>query len=888
MVSKSLSDQLRRLLCHEMDDEEYSHVKQQIRDGVGEIGQFYRRLNDSGSALNAETMLLGSTAGVETAPAMAGAARLSAMIRNPAELADKVKQSDPGSTLDAAVLSAIAAGKQPLDFVTAVTLAQHLDESVATLMGAQRSAQTYLRQESPEASAGASAVPATREIWSDAQLELEDFVGRDTAKRTIAAWQAGDAALQGFLDEYASTVDRYEELKVRLLAAISLTKNHQDADRYDDELVAAANPNDQARQLDARYLRGRSRWYLNQVSSAIPDLRAAYQLAIELRNPVRQAQASLYLSRLATKHVSDFAPNEAVRLAKEAEELAIRGGRPDIQLLAMRAQVIALRNQGSLDEACRIARGVIGQSPRWLDAGLDRIFRSFQIYYGVCLRNIGNEPAREEAEQIYSAMVTGNASAQEVGMASYLWADLHIDRLQQAWQNAARSSDAEQQHWIQVAQQHRSAAVDLCESGRQLLREVGDTAAERKAVQRLLTLRGQSIELPENEIDVLEDYSARNHAATAFLLGGLQLQDDGSVQRAGALSTDEMEGFLNTYFQGLVALGGGEQAGTVSLGSFLTAKTLLAIPWQVGNDLIVRVFATRGDGNQMAPVGLYSIDHACGLAVRRAIGELNRSPSNLLDVGVRSLYSLLQNSLVTADALTLKERSDLAKIESVIVLPPRHPEDWALPIEWLRTDSDVHSRGISLLEFSRDSVIFSGFGGTPLASLATGMDGQNARLLATDQQYDSDTILSRCERVFGSRVQQFDPESESSGSLDDRPVFVFAHDDAEQLVGQAIQTWNWAETKVAVLLFCSSGQHKFVRGPFVDGISFKIQQSMPPGGLVVGARLPVTLDEAIPLAQSIIDEPNASVPVAQRVTRYLKFIKRSGGSPFLSPWVVIG
>jgi hypothetical protein len=51
-----LDTKLQRLFTGEMSNEEYERTKDEIRRGEGEIGEFYRRINQSET--NAETMLL--------------------------------------------------------------------------------------------------------------------------------------------------------------------------------------------------------------------------------------------------------------------------------------------------------------------------------------------------------------------------------------------------------------------------------------------------------------------------------------------------------------------------------------------------------------------------------------------------------------------------------------------------------------------------------------------------------------------------------------------------------------------------------------------------------------------------------------------------------------
>jgi hypothetical protein len=542
-----------------------------------------------------------------------------------------------------------------------------------------------------------------------------------------------------------------------------------------------------------------------------------------------------------------------------------------------------------MDGALALARQAISEESRWKQTGLDRIFRALQIYYGVCLRNIGDEASRVEAEQLYERMTESTDSEQDKGMVGYLWADLYIDRLQAAWQAAIEATSVhESETQLKRAAEFRERAISLCEASQKQLARVGDIAAERKAVQRLVALKGQSIKLPGDNVDVNEDLAARQQEATAILLDNMRIDESGVVVKSKGVDAEKLSHFLNAYFSGLVRLENKTYSHDLDVKNFLDRDTLLVVPWGVGESMVVRVFAAGIHGEPIQSLGLFSIQHARSLATRRAIKHLVEAPESAMPYATASLFQTLQGSILTADSLVEKERQGYSHINHVIVLPPQSPQDWAIPLEWLETQSDKSSRAVPLLDFARRSVIFSGFRGNPLAAAKTPLDAGETKFLATTQAYGEQTIAEHCRSAFGNDVEAIEIDSGRSVSLDCQSLFLFAHDDQEHSIGSLIDCWDWSAVKVAVLLFCSSGQYTEKIGPFVDGAAFQIQRRLATGGVVVAARVPVTLDEAIKFSQSLLDEPDSNVPIAQRVTRYLRLARRNGSNPFVNPWITIG
>jgi len=802
------------------------------------------------------------------------------------ELAQTIRKNLPGSRLDAVMISAIEAGQEELDVLTASTLASSLGTAITELVPALGySEPTILLKQSDAPKPERTLDEADKGSIADVERELGDFLPLATAREMIAAWKQGQ--LRQWISDYVRVADDYGDALVLALASMSLTKDHTAAAPYLEKLVEHAGTRPERIQ-DAHYLRGRGKWYLKKQAEAVQDLQRAIEAGAETQNPVRLAQAEYYLGRVAIVAPKLVAETADV-LLQRAEDRARHIGRPDLELLAKRGRMIWYRNKRQHDQAVPLGRELLDPQSRWASLGMSHILDNVRTDLGVSLRGLYTEEARQEAERCYQHGINRGRDDSHAGMCLYLTADLYVDRMVAELQQAAeeRSDPAAAEAALQRAYSHRRTALSLCEHAQRILQVRGDKEALEKANRRLVFLETSDLVRPTDETAVVADYAVRVQRVTELFLGAPRRGTKGPYSPGiNELGRVELEQLLGEYFSGLLVMPGRATPSEVSLDDFLRPNTLLCLPWLVGSSLVVRVLGCFDDPKQVVNVGWFVLRHYAN--------EIRPGLARMRDLALREFLGLrhayfgeLQKRVETIDPMTRHEHPGLRSVRDVIVLSPQSNQEWLCPVEWLRTGPGRAEPGVALLDYAAGSLVFATTARGPFAAMQQTVPFQQWRIVATTQQADDRTIYDHVRQALGPSLERWDAAAPFPGG-GFRGVMVIAHADDVGSVERALAAADLSSASCVALLFCSSGQYSLTSGPFVDGVALQVRSKLPPDGLVIGARVPVSLPEAIRFATELRKDLNASRPVTEVVTGYLHAVRFYGNAnPFDTPWVVL-
>ncbi|MEM7476126.1 MAG: hypothetical protein AAF483_14120 [Planctomycetota bacterium] len=801
------------------------------------------------------------------------------------ELAEKLPHKN--RSIDAMFVAAVASGEHE-DLEAKITLVDTLRLKIDVLSPELFGFSTALHEsetnyQERESESSPSQINSLE--YRTCLHEFSDFVDAKQAEALVQTWEEDSSKLQDYV--VAEFEGDHSRLIIRMLCALVLTKDSEEMERLEESLVSgASNP---LEQMNALYLRGRSRWYRNLEHESVADLQTCIGLAQDLFQQVRESQCLYYLARIKIKHAGLVEGGKA-ELLERGTELARKAGRFDIELLIGRAKVIDLRLSKQGQESASEAKALLDRAALVPPGLVDHIVAFLRNDYGIALRGLKRETDRIQAEQIYDANIRDFGQLAVAGQSRYLKADLYIDRAVQAWSNAlVCSDDKESDQLLLEAENARQSAIELCLTSQNLLSAAGDWPAFRKAAARLMTLRGQSIKLPQNTTDVDEDYSARHDRIAAILLGAPIVSSDGQSLQSTSLNSDaKLEELLNHYFQGLLTEDEEPQnKDTFLVDNFLNESTLLAIPIVVGNSMTVQAYYRDPANNNPTPLGAFAVE-GYGESTRNTFEQLGRFGDEAHKSILPKFASRLQDQVATANSLMASELHSSNKILDVLVLPPLNSRDWPCPIEWLATKNDQGRSALSLLDFAQDSLVFAS-SPAPLASKRVAVANQSPTLLATDQPLtESETVRDAVSNITGRDFLtiQFD-EANAPPKIPPGLAIIVGHNDDQHQLATRLLGWDWSEADAVALLFCSSGQYQASYGPYVDSVSHHIRRSMKREGIVVGARLPVMMEEAGRFASALLDEPNTDQPFVSVVTEYLRYAKRFGGNGLLHPWVIV-
>ncbi|MBI2477562.1 MAG: hypothetical protein HYV60_02605 [Planctomycetia bacterium] len=809
------------------------------------------------------------------------------------DLVERVRSA--GHDLDRTVIEAIESGERELDPIRATFLAPAVRTPVSKLLESDTTSSLPVQLLGTQPVSEASDIEhRTSQPVAERQdlvRELSDFVSPEVAEEMIDSWQQTPEKLEAWLASHAASHDEFANLLVKALAVIMLRKDHAWADRLTEQLVNLAAQQSE-RHLDAVYLRGRHRWYMKQLEAAVVDLEAARQIAVSIGNDRRHAQALIYLARVAIVSPPRVTQN-AKQLIAQAEDIAERIGQPDIELLAKRAEMIRLRVAKQREKAIPIARSILAADSKWSQLGFEHILDSVRVDLGLSLRSLFKEDARQEAESLYRQGIERGRDDSHAGMCLYLLADLDVDRMLERLREAAqrRGSDDEMQRLRSEAITYRQHALELCERARSLLEVRGDTAALQKVNRRLVFLREEQYVIPSSEDEAVQDYAVTIKQITERFLG-LNVSAEARPFDPGIAPLDDkqLEGLLSSYFAGTFIRSASKEEvpqSSLQVDDYLRPDSLLCIPWPVGNDLVVRTFARPDPDGAIVNVGWFTIENYVR-EVRPALQVMLELDERVFLSTRQKYFEAIQDRVQTIDPLAIANMAGEPPRHLIVVCPTSNA-DWICPIEWLKTVSDQSQASVAALDLATTSVVYASSQRPVFPSLEVTVLPHQFRVFATSQRLaNGESLHNQASKQLGSEISLLD-----SHVLDREPttvegLIVFSHSDGTQDWEAVLDQLEVANLRCVVLLSCASTHYRWSQGPLVDGLALRLRDRLPDEAVLVGSRVPVTIDEAARLAKELLGNTNPHLPVAACVTRYLKLAKQYGArGAFEVPWVVI-
>ena len=721
---------------------------------------------------------------------------------------------------------------------------------------------------------------------TDIRLELSDFVPELT-NEMIQAWKSGE--LEQWLCNL--TCNEWEKTLANCLGKMSLENAHFEARGIACQLVKLA-ANDKQKQIDALYLRGRQRWYENEHENASQDFEHALELLGESVT-VRRAQILLYYARVLVK-IRKLSTKEADNLLDEVELIAKRLNRQDLELLEMRARMIQLRFTHRRKEAIPLGREILKPDSEWLHSGMENIMTDIRVQLGISLRGENSEECRREAEGLYKHGMKEGRSLSRRGMCHYLAADLYIDRMLESKNKAAmeRESAEHASKWTIEQEDHRKKALELSRQAVELLTDAGDHETLRKANYRAGFLQNPEIVLRVDGSEGIEAYIVQIEQFTNLFLGTPKFDKNKSYSpwnpRSNRLDTQQLTQLLESYFSAILIQESGTNKERVSViwSDYISANTLLCIPWQVGDSLVIRVFGKFDESDFVDNVGWIRLanyqSHICrGM---EAICEMSNPIA--YENACTEAYSAILERLSTVDPMTEAEHPGLAHVENTVILAPTSSADWICPVEWLETDPDKNKQGKSLLNLVSGSVVFSPSETAPLPGTEISLSPSDLTVLATDQSLGELTITKYCKQNLNAPITGFDSDSPVELSFGTKSLFLVAHSDNNGVLKSAVDRLDFSCFDSVVLLCCSSGQYQVQNGPFVDGLSLKVRRQLGEKGIVVSSRTPVSIGEACRFANWLI-RIDGSKSLAHATTEYLRLGQAKNINPYQVPWIAI-
>ncbi|MHB9080381.1 MAG: helix-turn-helix domain-containing protein [Pirellulaceae bacterium] len=743
-----------------------------------------------------------------------------------------------------------------------------------------------LRQTAPATTQPATPSPITRTKVSDIQQELMDFIDPNTAQQMIAVWTTEPGELDRWVQDKKSLCsDSYQAQLLEVLALVSLKKDHALATDATDRLLQLAHENAH-RRADALYLLGRQRRYVNELRESLDALLECRELCERrIFNVARLAQCYLYLSRLATQF-PDQIQHSGEELTEAARQLGEQVNREDIVFLARRSEIERLHGQQRFDDEIPLAEQLIHEGLACPTMDLTYILDSVRINLGMAYRRKGTEPARRAAERQYRFATQLPRQDSHHGMCLYLQADLYVDRMNSALAQhrqsagAGNQTDAEK-HLHQAIQHHQSALV-LCHQSQEELARTHDEAAKQKLAFRLKMLQQRNLAVPQDARDAVLTYATREFHIADLFFGSSRLgQDTPYTPTPEKMSLTQFEDLLAQILHGTFI--SRSQTGLLSAikaADFLRPNCAICLPYLVTGTgtFEVRLLARSKDPAEqlLDNIGWLSIDKYAPL-LRPYLQTYLQEPDQLFLERRNEVINTLQQQTLTVQHVAAKPN----QFDHVVLLVPRTNADWVCPLEWLHTTHPITQRPCpSPLELAREGIMFTTAQHSPFLAESVHVLPNEYQVYASTQSFGPRTVFQLAADHFGSSVIPFDLASPQNPTR--HTTLIVAHSDEGQLA-KALDQWDFSHSTVVVLLFCSSGHHQLVLGPFFDNTAINVRQRLPSQGLVIGSRVPVQPSEAFSFADALLHSGDA--PVIRMVTQYLQ--SRRDANPFEVPWVVL-
>lgn len=805
------------------------------------------------------------------------------------DVATAVRAICPTLEIVPGMLTEIETGARPLRLTVASPLRRVLDARWEDIFVPTTFVPVTLLRESGREEGERNLLPARNTI-SDIERELRDFVLPRLALEMVVHWRDGREALDRWIERYCEKegVDAFQQSLVRLLALVSLKKDHAGATTVADKLVSLAG-DDPRRQLAAEYLRGRQRWYIKDTAVAIASLQNALELARELSDKVREAQCSYYLARITIDYPDRLAdgPNDRINSAREIGRVLMR---EDLVLLADYAELMRLQKAKENVAAIQHSKAMLDRATEAggsLGEELEHILDSVRINYGVCLRRTFTEEARKEAERYYEQGIGRTHDDSHAGICLYLSADLDVDRMLDAHRMATQLTGKQEEVAAQLEQArfHWRQALSRCEESQRRLEKTGDHAARQKVAGRLLFLRNMQLTDVGSSQEAVDTFALREQYFSHLFLGIPSPERAGAYDPANRprFTTAEFGRLLSDYFGGLFLRTGSVHEGqTIDSDDYLRPGCVYCVPWVVGDTLVVRLFARQGGTSVMDNVGWFVIEHYVS-QVRPLLGDVQNVDDAVFAEACRELFEELQQSVVTIDSL-----GDGRRFDHAILLAPRTNVDWLCPVEWLATlDPKTGKRCPTPLTSTMGAVVYATSHRPPFTAMELRVEPANFQVFASTQAIGADTIHRMVREALGRAVLPFEVSATSALESDSEGVVVIAHADEGGALVKLLTRSQFRGTRALILLFCSSGHYQMTSGPFVEGVALALRDRLAAAGpsIVVASRVPVDIDEALQFGKELLSSQRPDEAVADTVTRYIRNHPNAG--PYSVPWVVL-
>ncbi|MBN8628354.1 MAG: hypothetical protein J0M17_22975 [Planctomycetes bacterium] len=812
------------------------------------------------------------------------AARLKAGLES-RSVVDRVNEERPGA-ITLAQYEAYEAGLVPLPIPMVAPVARALRVRPGNILVPEPVEGVVLLRDSYGGSAietgGANAPPP-----ADIERELLDFVDETTARAMVAAWKAGGRQLAAWSTEYLSACrDAYRGSLVEALCQVSLFKDHENAGQCVDRLVELAGE-DPRRGIDASYLQGRQRWYVRRIPEAVAALKRAYDEAGRQSDYVRRAQALHYLMRIAVDY-PDFAVKNAEDCYREGLELAGKiPERQDLRLLFVRAEALRLHKAKQYDESKRLLKSLLAEAKNSDSLDPEHIMASLYVAYAQALRRDCTEAARQEAERIYRWHIDRPRDDSHGAMCRYLLADLHIDRMLDALRAAAAGEPLSEAYRMSIAdaERHHAAALRECETARLSLEATGDVAALQKASRRLVFLRNLDLGAPVSATTAADEFALREHQLSCLFLGAPIIGRSGAYDAAAnSLERDDLDRFLDTLELGAQRVTPGAARDVRPTERLLNAKSVLCVPRQVGDALVVRLFRIIADNPRTANFGWFSIRNYAS-QLRPLFGDFLALTDEEF-VGARpELFEAIQGQVETILPLG-DEKGQCSDIDDLVILAPASNADWVCPLEWLTTlPLKKGETGIRLLDLPKRSLVYASPSSLPLALVSRPPDASIPFIAVSTQSVRGERLSDAVRGTIPESVA-FDVRSSPAPEVGQaKCLIVIAHDDQAGELRGALEAWDFRFAEAVYLLFCSSGHYDLVSGPFLAGAVQRIRAKMRSTAPLIAARVPVGLEEAIGVAQLAAAWCRTGQDPMKSLLTYLR--DREPGDAFDAPWVVL-
>jgi transcriptional regulator with XRE-family HTH domain len=737
-----------------------------------------------------------------------------------------------------------------------------------------------------------------RKATKDVEQEVADFVGDRMAQRLVACWEEGSEYLQRFVEDVVpkETHDPFQRRLVEAVASLSLQKDFAAATAPLQELQRMVGT-DPIKKCDILYLRGRQCWYLKRdeqgrslLSHGIQQLAEAYRIAHSASRLIRAAQSLLYLSRIAAdapnlaQEVQEAIGIGPLDLASEAEKLGRQLHRFDIELLARRAQVMQLYNGQRYEEAEASARELLARfEAEDIEGDFRHILDHLRINRALALRRLGGD-GRQQAEEIYKAILSADRDDSTPGVVTYLLGDLYSDQAGDARlesQIAAQSGHARRARKLsRKSHDLYRQALDHYQRSEEMLRERGDQAALRKASYRCLWTEDQLLPAPRGRQEAADQAGAREQATAQHLIG------KSFDTQPRAISLEQFEAIINLRSLPMTA---GDDLERRHVADYLGEyATLVLLPWLCGSSLSLQVLAWNPrESNELAIIRWIAIRNWTS-----RIRPLIRSTLADQQVGqtkeqVRRLRKDLWVEI--ADNIRALVGDAVPTFDRALVVTPSDLIDLRMPLESLL---EARKTGERLIETTR-SLVYAGPWTGSQGTFLVHVPPEKFEVYAGDEA-PGITDAKRGRPPIPLRAAVSDRTSHQAKSLPgqgaklyDAGVVVVCHEDVEGKLRKLIASWDF-RSRCVVLAFCGSGPLDVVSGPFADGLAVRIRRQLGPDGVVVCTRLPISVEEATRMIRHLKSHgSDQRLPVATLVTQYVQQQLRLNRDPYAFPWVVL-